>query len=44
MRDINLNATEYFEAVARLGTVTKAAAGDLLGDMPEHSEPDVVSQ
>ncbi|MEX5729513.1 LysR family glycine cleavage system transcriptional activator [Rhodovulum iodosum] len=26
MRDINLKATEYFEAVARLGTVTKAAA------------------
>src|SRR5690625_3020310 len=26
MRDINLRATEYFEAVARLGTVTKAAA------------------
>lgn len=25
MRDINLKATEYFEAVARLGTVTKAA-------------------
>ena len=25
MRDINLRATEYFEAVARLGTVTKAA-------------------
>ncbi|MCJ7871069.1 LysR substrate-binding domain-containing protein [Marinovum sp. 2_MG-2023] len=26
MRDINLKATEYFEAVARLGTVTRAAA------------------
>lgn len=26
MRDINLKATEYFEAAARLGTVTKAAA------------------
>lgn len=26
MRDINIRATEYFEAVARLGTVTKAAA------------------
>lgn len=26
MRDLNLKATEYFEAVARLGTVTKAAA------------------
>ena len=26
MRDINLKATEYFESVARLGTVTKAAA------------------
>ncbi|MHA6346319.1 LysR family transcriptional regulator [Roseivivax sp. CAU 1761] len=26
MRDSNLKATEYFEAVARLGTVTKAAA------------------
>ncbi|WP_137700655.1 LysR family transcriptional regulator [Marimonas lutisalis] len=26
MRGINLKATEYFEAVARLGTVTKAAA------------------
>ncbi|HLW28523.1 MAG TPA: LysR family transcriptional regulator [Kiloniellales bacterium] len=26
MRDINLRATEYFEAVARLGSVTKAAA------------------
>lgn len=26
MRDINMRATEYFEAVARLGTVTKAAA------------------
>ncbi len=26
MRDINLKATEYFDAVARLGTVTKAAA------------------
>lgn len=25
MRDINLKATEYFEAVARLGTVTRAA-------------------
>ena len=25
MRDLNLKATEYFEAVARLGTVTKAA-------------------
>ncbi|MDE3081509.1 MAG: LysR family transcriptional regulator, partial [Paracoccaceae bacterium] len=25
MRDINLKATEYFEAVVRLGTVTKAA-------------------
>jgi DNA-binding transcriptional LysR family regulator len=25
MRDINIRATEYFEAVARLGTVTKAA-------------------
>ncbi|MGP9791880.1 LysR substrate-binding domain-containing protein [Roseinatronobacter sp. NSM] len=25
MRDINLKATEYFEAVARLGTVSKAA-------------------
>src|SRR5690625_1528891 len=25
MRDVNLRATEYFEAVARLGTVTKAA-------------------
>ena len=25
MRDINLKATEYFEAVARLGTITKAA-------------------
>lgn len=25
MRDINIKATEYFEAVARLGTVTKAA-------------------
>lgn len=25
MRDINLKATEYFEAVARLGSVTKAA-------------------
>ena len=25
MRDINFKATEYFEAVARLGTVTKAA-------------------
>lgn len=25
MRDINLKATEYFEAAARLGTVTKAA-------------------
>ncbi len=26
MRDINLKATEYFESVARLGTVTRAAA------------------
>lgn len=26
MRDLNLKATEYFEAVARLGSVTKAAA------------------
>ena len=26
MRDINIKATEYFEAVARLGTVTKAAS------------------
>ncbi|TMV78154.1 LysR family transcriptional regulator [Thioclava sp. BHET1] len=26
MRDINLKATEYFEAVVRLGTVTKAAS------------------
>lgn len=26
MRDINIRATEHFEAVARLGTVTKAAA------------------
>tara|TARA_R110000751_G_scaffold305026_1_gene421022 strand:- start:11671 stop:12663 length:993 start_codon:yes stop_codon:yes gene_type:complete len=26
MRDINIRATEYFEAVARLGTVTKAAS------------------
>ncbi|MGD9784062.1 MAG: LysR substrate-binding domain-containing protein [Hyphomicrobiaceae bacterium] len=26
MRDINLKATEYFDAVARLGTVTKAAS------------------
>lgn len=26
MRDINLKATEYFEAVARLGTVTRAAS------------------
>lgn len=26
MRDINLKATEYFEAAARLGTVTRAAA------------------
>ncbi|KJE35905.1 transcriptional regulator [Thalassospira sp. HJ] len=26
MRDINLRATEYFESVARLGTVTKAAS------------------
>lgn len=26
MQDLNLKATEYFEAVARLGTVTKAAA------------------
>ena len=25
MRDINIRATEYFESVARLGTVTKAA-------------------
>jgi DNA-binding transcriptional LysR family regulator len=25
MRDLNIKATEYFEAVARLGTVTKAA-------------------
>ncbi|MGB0661909.1 MAG: LysR substrate-binding domain-containing protein [Mangrovicoccus sp.] len=32
MRDLNLKATEYFEAVARLGTVTKAA--DELGVSP----------
>lgn len=32
MRDINLKATEYFEAVARLGTVTRAA--DELGVSP----------
>lgn len=25
MRDLNLKAMEYFEAVARLGTMTKAA-------------------
>ncbi|MBW0159651.1 LysR substrate-binding domain-containing protein [Sedimentimonas flavescens] len=32
MRDLNLKATEYFEAVARLGSVTKAA--DELGVSP----------
>ena len=26
MRDLNLKATEYFEATARLGSVTKAAS------------------
>ncbi len=35
MRDLNLKATEYFEAVARLGSVTKAS--EELGISPRRS-------